>query len=100
MEIGQYPNWTNFIHFAKIIVNIAEKCDCQMVVMLVYKENQNPITLVVHGQDQMSWFTLVNAHHQPVDHRLEELIQDALKGQSVVTTNLPKAIRRGERPSI
>lgn len=56
----------------------AEKCDCQMVVLLIYKGKRKPITMIVHGCDQASWFYLVNTPQQPVEHRLQKTIQDVL----------------------
>jgi len=56
-----------------------EKCDCQMVVLLVYKGKRRPITMLVHGYDQASWFYLVNTPQQPVEHRLEKTIQEVLQ---------------------
>lgn len=35
-------------------------CDCQLVVLLVYEENQPPVTLVAQGYDQQSSFFLVD----------------------------------------
>ena len=55
-----------------------EKCDCQMVVLLIYKGKQKPITMIVHGCDQASWFYLVNTSQQPVEYCLKKTIQDIL----------------------
>lgn len=42
----------------------AEQCDCQMVVMLVYGPTVAPATLVAHGHDGLTWFTLVDTPEQ------------------------------------
>jgi len=36
-----------------------EKCDCQMVVLLVYGRERKPASLVVHGHNGQTWFSLV-----------------------------------------
>jgi hypothetical protein len=53
-------------------------CDCQVVVFLVYGENGNPATLLMHGRDQKTKFSLVDAPQNPVEPGLEALITSAL----------------------
>ena len=36
-----------------------EKCDCQMIVMLVYGKDNQPASLVAHGHNGQTWFSLV-----------------------------------------
>lgn len=36
-----------------------EKCDCQMVVLLVYGKENQPASLVAHGHNGQTWFSLV-----------------------------------------
>ena len=36
-----------------------EKCDCQMVVLLVYGKDNQPASLVAHGHNGQTWFSLV-----------------------------------------
>jgi hypothetical protein len=36
-----------------------EKCDCQMVVLMVYGKDNQPASLVVHGHNGQTWFSLV-----------------------------------------
>ena len=38
------------------------QCDCQMVVILVYGEDDRPASVVVHGHDGQTWFSLVESH--------------------------------------
>ncbi len=54
------------------------QCDCQMVVMLVYQENTPPATLVIHGNEEMSWFYLMTQTQQPISVQQERAIQDLL----------------------
>lgn len=37
-----------------------EKCDCQIVVLLIYGQEERPVTLVAHGRDGRTRFALVN----------------------------------------
>jgi hypothetical protein len=54
------------------------QCNCQMVVLLVYQGNYPPATLVIHGNDETSWFYLINLPQQSVGQHLEKNIQDIL----------------------
>ena len=54
------------------------RCDCQMVVLLVYQGDSAPVTIVAHGTDETSWFYLTNIPHQPVGQHLEKNIEDTL----------------------
>ena len=53
-------------------------CNCQMVVFMVYQGDSPPATLVIHGNDETSWFYLINIPQQPVGQHLEKNIQDML----------------------
>jgi hypothetical protein len=53
-------------------------CDCQMVVLLIYKENHRPVTLVAHGNNGQTWFSVVNTPQQRADPELEALIHRSL----------------------
>ena len=37
------------------------QCDCQMVIILVYGEDDRPASMVVHGHDGQTWFSLVES---------------------------------------
>lgn len=54
------------------------QCNCQMVVLLVYQGNTPPATMVIHGNDETSWFYLINTPQQPVGQHLEKNIQAVL----------------------
>ena len=62
-----------------------EKCDCQMVVLLVYKGKEKPVTMIIHGSDQASWFYLINTPQQPIERHLEIIIQGLLEADTSVT---------------
>lgn len=57
----------------------AEPCDCQMVVMLVYGPAEAPATLVAHGHDGVTWFTLVDIPEQRPSPDLARSIVSALQ---------------------
>jgi hypothetical protein len=54
------------------------QCDCQMVVLLVYEQQGQPLTLVAHGQDSLTHFALVDTPHQRPDQHLKTTIMQAL----------------------
>ena len=58
------------------------RCDCQMVVLLVYGQGTQPATLILHGNDGQSWLSLVNAPAQQVDASLRATIERALQIKS------------------
>lgn len=55
-----------------------EQCDCQMVVLLVYGGNKQPVSIVAHGHNRQTWFSLVDTPQQRADPRLEAAIRLAL----------------------
>lgn len=60
-----------------------DQCDCQMVVLLVFGENYQPISLVAHCYDGRTWFSLVDTPQQRADPRLEKAIRQALPVESI-----------------
>ena len=55
------------------------KCDCQMVVLLVYGEASEPATLVLHGNNGQTWLSLVSPPLQRVDPIIRSSIEQALQ---------------------
>jgi hypothetical protein len=49
-----------------------------MVVLLVYDNGFSPASIVAHGQDGQTWFTLVDSPQQSIHTGLDAAIQDAL----------------------
>src|SRR5574342_1209243 len=37
-----------------------DDCNCQMVVLLIYQKKDDPVTLVIHGQDGRTWLSVAN----------------------------------------
>jgi hypothetical protein len=64
-----------------------DRCDCQMVVLLVYEDQFQPISLVAHSYDGKTWFSLVNTPQQRADPRLEATIRQALMPQNISSLN-------------
>jgi hypothetical protein len=60
-----------------------DQCDCQMVVLLVYADHYQPISLLAHSHDGKTWFSLVNTPQQRADPHLEAAIRQALIPQSI-----------------
>jgi hypothetical protein len=56
-------------------------CDCQMVIMLVYGATGTPATLVAHGHDGVTWFTLVDTPEQRPSPDLATVITTILQGE-------------------
>src|SRR5665648_218851 len=55
-----------------------EACDCQMIVLLIYKGEQAPASILVHTFQETSWFYLINTPEHPIDRLLEMLIKKIL----------------------
>ena len=55
-----------------------QKCDCQMVVLLVYGSAGEPETLILHGDSERTWISLADTVIQNRDLQLKITIQKAL----------------------
>jgi hypothetical protein len=53
-------------------------CNCQMIVLLVYQKLDDPVTLVIHGQDDRTWLSLANPTGENSNHHLEMLVRRIL----------------------
>ncbi len=65
------------------------QCTCQFVVLLVYGPAGDPVTLVAHGQDGYTWFSLVDTPRQPADSKLRARITQALLPDNFYMTDEP-----------
>ncbi len=52
-----------------------EACDCRLNVMLVYGIGSGPVSLIAHGYDGKTWFSLIDTPQQPADQDLEAMIR-------------------------
>lgn len=56
-----------------------EKCNCQFVVLLVYGNDANPITLTIHSCDQQTELSIVDTPGQQESMQLKTSIQQAIE---------------------
>ncbi len=50
-------------------------CDCQLVVLLVYQDPHLPVTILAHGYNGSTWFSVVDTPQQQADPALEAAIR-------------------------
>jgi len=55
------------------------ECDCQMVVVLVYGKAEEPVTLILHGNDGLTWLSFADGPRQRSDIKLFTEIKQALE---------------------
>ncbi len=55
-----------------------ELCDCQLVVLLVYDQQNPPATLVAHSRDGQTQFALVEVPQQRLSPMLQAAIRNTL----------------------
>lgn len=55
-----------------------DQCDCQLVVLLVYGQDETPVTLVVHGHDGQTEIALVDTPEQRPAPELVTQIQNTI----------------------
>ena len=67
-----------------------DDCNCQMVVLLVYGKQDDPATLVIHGQDGRSWVSLAGPVGKRFNQHLEVVVRRALIPH---ISNLPSSIQ-------
>ena len=56
-----------------------DECDCQMVVVLVYGKAEEPVTLILHGNDGQTWLSIADSPRQRSDAKLSTEIKQALE---------------------
>ena len=62
------------------------ECNCQMVVLLIYLEKGDPVTLVIHGQDNRTWLSLASPTGQRTNPHLEVIVR------RILTPRTPNAL--------
>lgn len=55
-----------------------EDCDCQMVILMVYGESAEPVSLILHGSDGKTWFSIADDPSQRAKMKLIHSIRQAL----------------------
>lgn len=58
----------------------AGDCDCDMIVLLVYGEEQRPATVVAHSHDGRTWFSLADGPEERPSPELSRRIAFTLSG--------------------
>jgi len=56
-----------------------DQCDCQLVVLLVYGNEEQPVTLMLHGHDSQTWLSIVNNSLQHAAPSIQLSIEQALQ---------------------
>ncbi len=62
-----------------------DECNCQMIVLLVYDQQDDPVTLVIHGQDGKTWLSLAT----PVRTRSRQSLESSVRNVLVPRHPLP-----------
>ena len=62
-----------------------EQCDCQMIVLLVYDRQNGPLTLVAHGYNGQTHFSLTETPNQDWERLLKTMILQALAAEGFAT---------------
>ena len=55
-----------------------DACNCQLIVLLVYGKQDEPATLVLHGQDGKTWISLATPIEARSGHHLESSVRHTL----------------------
>jgi len=55
-----------------------DQCSCQMVILLVRKQGSDPTTMVLHGNNEQTNFTLIKQINGQPDHNLESHLSESL----------------------
>lgn len=55
------------------------ECKCQMVVLFLYEDPFEPLTLILHGNDGQTWLSLAEHPRGRENTRAVRAIQDTLK---------------------
>ncbi|MBI3739212.1 MAG: hypothetical protein HY258_09225 [Chloroflexi bacterium] len=56
-----------------------DKCDCQMIVLLIYGKEQQPVTLILHGNQRQTWLSLIDRPDQRAASSIRMSIEKALQ---------------------
>lgn len=56
-----------------------DQCDCEMVVLLIYRKSEEPVTLILHGNNGQTWLSIVNNSIKQADPSIQLSIEQALE---------------------
>lgn len=68
----------------------ADTCTCQLIMLLVYSQDRLPVTLVIHGNDQQTWVSIVNRPEQRADVLKEKAVLRILLPEKFPTIRQPE----------
>lgn len=57
------------------------ECGCQMLILLVYGEEVEPATLILHGNDGRTWLSIVETPDQIIITKTATAVKNALDGK-------------------
>ena len=63
------------------------ECDCQMVILFVYGQSQEPVSLIVHGNHGQTWLSFAEPPAASPNAELAKSIQQILELQAPHITN-------------
>ena len=88
-QAGLHPFQTFDLHTARAGLHNCscpnhgtEQCDCQMVVLLIYGRSPEPVTLILHGNNGLTWFSMVESAQSRSDTNLSDEIKTVLQTQA------------------
>jgi hypothetical protein len=55
-----------------------EQCDCQLIILLVYQNQSEPLAIVAHGYEGQTWFSIVDTPQQRADPNLQMVMRSLL----------------------
>ena len=55
-----------------------DECDCQISVLLIYHQEQPPVSILIHSFQETTWLYLVDTPEQPVNRPLDLMIRKIL----------------------
>lgn len=58
-----------------------DECDCQMVILLVYGDSGEPVTMILHGNDGQTWVSMADTPNQKSNAIAATAIRNALEGK-------------------
>ncbi len=61
-----------------------DACDCQMVILLVYGESEEPETLILHGNDGQTWLSIAETIASTTTNSLADHVITTLSGKQLI----------------
>jgi len=56
-----------------------DRCECQMIVLLIHGTGSISATLILHGDNHRTWLSLIDGPVQPAEALIQEAIQRVLQ---------------------